>query len=128
MSLLWSPPNRDIALTRSNSRNYFFSFENMNGPAVPNLGRVVAQRPLFDFPVGTTFKFRAKDEYTDIIKVGTLIPERKEIMIPFKAEDTASIVRDKNIYYEMDAFFPDGNRYTILRGNVVVTATRNLNG
>lgn len=130
MTLMWTPPRRNLALTRANDRDLIFTFENMNGPTVPLFSNMpgTPQHPLYQFPQGTTFKFRAKDEYSDIVKDGDYNFERKEVKVSFFAEDTTDIKRDRNIYYEMDAFYPDGQRYTILVGEVVITATRNLNG
>jgi len=130
MSVMWTPPYREISLTRANNRDYFFSFEDMNGPVAPIFGNNpnASQRPLYEFPQGTAFKLRAKDEYSDIRKEGAYDPSRREIKFSFLAEDTLSINKDRDVYYEMDAFFPDGSRYTILTGVVSVMATRNLNG
>ena len=139
MSMVWQPPYREISLIRNSDRDYLFSFENMNGPVIPNFSGDYAQpmRPLFDFPDGTVFKFRAKDDLIDIQRTGTWDDTTKEIKFSFKSIDTLNVRRNRRVYYEMDAIFPLPEdapvdaippRYTILVGYLVIFATQNFNG
>jgi hypothetical protein len=128
--MLWQPPTREISLTRANNRDYIFTFEDMNSPTIPNFSNPpdTRQHSLYVFPSETVFKFRAKDDIYDIAKTGIYDVVKKEVKFSFTAADTVNIRKDRRIPFEMDAIFPDGSRYTILVGHLVVYATQNLNG
>lgn len=134
--MIWQAPYREIGLIRNNNRNYWFSFEDVSTPVIPAINPGVSNHSLYDFPDGTIFKFRAKDDLFDIQKTGTWNDLTKEIRISFVPLDTVNITKDRRIYFEMDAIFPlplnapvgtPNDRYTILVGHVVIFATKNLN-
>lgn len=139
--MLYDVPYREISLIRNNSRDYYFSFEDMNSPVAPIFNQTpsggvtgISERKLYDFPVGTQFLFRAKDDLVDIQKSGTYVAESKEIKVSFIPSDTSQISRDRRVYFELEAIFPStdngitpGPRYTILAGYLVIFATRKLN-
>lgn len=135
-TLLWDVPYRDLSLVRNNDRDYLFTFEDMNTPVVPIFSNIdddvggtqgISQRKLVDFPDGTQFKFRALDDDVDIAKDGVYNDTTKEVKFSFTPADTADVDRDRRTYYEIDAIYPGGKRYTILSGYLNIFATRRLN-
>jgi hypothetical protein len=134
--MLWDVPFREISLVSNNNRKYHFSFEDMNTPVAPIFTNDpdqdggttgLAQRTLYDFPNGTQFYFRAKDDEVDIQKVGTYNDTNKEITFSFVPTDTDDIDKDRRVPFEIEAFFPNDERYTLLAGYLSIFATRRLN-
>lgn len=128
MSLLYQPPYREISLVRNNDRDYFLSWEDSTKPIIPNFsGGGLPQRALYDFTDGTQFLFTATDDLVDIQKAGTWDDVTKEVKLSFVPGDTVNVTRNRRVYYEMDAVLPNGKRYTVLTGYLVIFATKNLN-
>ncbi len=134
---MFQAPYREIGLISNNDRVVRLSFEDTSSPIIPALGPGVPNHSLYDFPDGTIFKFRAKDDVINIQKTGVWNDPTKEIVLTFVPLDTSSITKNRRVPYELDAIFPvpvgapigtEPERHTILVGDLVIFATRNLNG
>jgi hypothetical protein len=125
------PPHVDLEITRGADYTWFFTFENMAAP-VP--------RPLYAFPNGTVFKFRANDQYVDIAKASngpsprmSYNTETRTLRLDFVPDDTDTVTTRHSAPYEMDAFIPLGTtpetyrRYPLMDGDLKISYRKLLN-
>lgn len=113
-----SIPYREIPLIANNDRRVTLTFVDMNDP-VPRRTHI--------FPDGTTFSLAAEGKFVSLTKTGAYDPLTGEAVFTFVPADTSYVIDDERAYYEVDAFYPDGKRYTVLKGELLVSAPRGLN-
>lgn len=124
---MFMPPKRNIQAVRGNNRTYRFSWEDLDSPVVFRFGNYGPVHELFEFPDGSIFKFRAKTTGIDIQKTGSYDDETKKVEFTFVPSDTVNVAKTIYVPYNIDVFFPTGERYTILEGDLEIYATLNLN-
>lgn len=114
-------PYRDLYVTAGYNRTYYFTFEEDSAFVPP---------PLYAFPHGTTFRFRAKGRDIDISKSSehgiTYNEFEKRVELHFEEADTGNLTGETNAPFMLDCVHPDGEKYLLLKGYVYVEKTQGL--
>lgn len=108
-------PFREIPLVAGDYRDVYLTFVDMNEPP---------PRSRYAFPEGTVFRMVSEDDLMPLSKEGTYDPVERHVRFSFAPGDYGSVISDRRVYYEVRAEYPDGRRYTVLRGDLLVSVPK----